>query len=104
MIRIKDCTAPAWIDADIRQLQNKKETAWRKAKTTDTPQSWESFRKFRNRLKNLIHEKYTDYGNSLGAMISENPKRFWSYFRAKTRTRSLPQVARATVDCIRSCR
>ena len=95
MVRIKDSTAPAWIDADIRHLQNKKETAWRKAKKTDSPQSWESFRKLRNRLKNLIHEKYTDYVNSLGAMISENPKRFWSYFRSKTRTRSLPQVIKS---------
>ena len=94
-IKIKDCTAPAWIDSEIRHLCNKKESAWRRAKTSDSPQTWESFRKLRNRLKNLIQDKYNDYIDSLGATISDNPKRFWSYFRSKTQSRILPQVIKS---------
>ena len=46
----------------------------------------------RNRLKHLIRYKYNDYIDSLGAKISHNPKRFWSYFRSKTQYRTLSQV------------
>ena len=93
-VKIKDCSAPAWIDAEVRHLRNKKETAWRRAKREDSPESWASFRKLRNRLKNMIHDKHTDYINSFGTTIEDNPKRFWSFFRSKTQTRSLPQVVK----------
>ena len=86
-IKIKDCTVPAWIDSEIRHLRNKKDSAWRRAKKSDSPQTWESFRKLRNRLKNLIQDKYNYYIDSLGATISDNPKRFWSYFISKTQSR-----------------
>ncbi|XP_072028470.1 uncharacterized protein [Amphiura filiformis] len=90
--KVKDCTAPVWIDSEIRHLRNKKESAWRRAKKPDSPQAWESFLKLRNRLKNLIQDKYNDYIDSLGATISDNPKRFWSYFKSKTQSCTLPQV------------
>ena len=94
-IKIKDCRAPAWIDSEIRHLRNKKESSWRRAKKSDFPQTWESFRKLRNRLNTLIQDKYNDYIDSLGATISDNPKRVWSYFRSKTQSRTLPQVIKS---------
>lgn len=91
-VRIKDASAPAWIDAEIRHHQNKKASAWRRAKKSDLPHHWATFRKLRNRLKNLISSKFNNYIDSLGATVANNPKRFWSFFKAKTKIRSLPKV------------
>jgi hypothetical protein len=91
-VKIKDVSAPAWIDAEVRHHQNKKETAWRRAKKTNLPKHWAYFRKLRNQLKNLLTVKFSEYINSMGATIVDNPKRFWSYIRSKTKSKSLPKV------------
>jgi hypothetical protein len=91
-VKVKDATAPAWIDGDVRHLKNKKETAWRRAKKSNLPHHWATFRKLRNKYKNLLAAKYNSYISSLGAMVGDNPKRFWSFFRCKTQSKSLPKV------------
>ena len=91
-IKIKDSSTPGWIDSEVRHLQNKKYTAWKRAKRTDSEHHWSRFKKLRNRLKNLITAKYDQYIDGFGATLVDNPKRFWSFFRSKTRSKSLPQV------------
>ena len=91
-IIIKDSSTPAWIDSEVRHLQNKKYTSWKRAKKTNSEHHWSKFKKLRNRLKNLITAKYDQYIDGFGATLIDNPKRFWSFFRSKTRSKSLPQV------------
>ena len=90
-VKVKDSTSPAWIDSEVRHLQKKKYTAWKRAKKSDSANHWAKFRKLRNRLKNLISHKYDDYTAGFSSTLSDNPKRFWSFYRSKTRTKSLPQ-------------
>ncbi|KAI8502449.1 hypothetical protein Bbelb_200370 [Branchiostoma belcheri] len=87
---LKVSTSPPWIDGEVRNLQNKKRTAWKRAKRSDSPSHWEKFRKLRNKLKNLLSAKYNKYLVSLSSTLQESPKRFWAFVRAKSKSRSLP--------------
>ncbi|CAH1269339.1 SLC34A2 [Branchiostoma lanceolatum] len=42
--KLKVSTSPPWIDGEVRNLQNKKRTAWKRAKRSDSPSHWEKFR------------------------------------------------------------
>ncbi|KAI8517823.1 hypothetical protein Bbelb_038400 [Branchiostoma belcheri] len=88
--KLKVSTSPPWIDGEVRNLQNKKRTAWKRAKRSDSPSHWEKFRKLRNKLKNLLSAKYNKYLVSLSSTLQESPKRFWAFVRAKSKSRSLP--------------
>lgn len=89
-VKAKDPCTPPWIDADVIHLLNKKETARRSAKKLDSYINREKYRKLRKESKLLIDKKYKEYINSLGEAIKKNPKRFWSYFRSKTKSNSIP--------------
>lgn len=84
---IKDSTAPPWADSEIRHLRNLKRTAWRKARRTN---EWANFRKLRNKLKKVTRIKKRAFIDNLGDECTVNPKRFWSYYRSKTKSKSLP--------------
>lgn len=90
IINIKDSTAPSWIDHEVRHKQNRKHSAWKKARKTSTLAAWESYKRERNELKSLINNKYKQYLKSLHDDITDNPKRFWSFFRSKNRSKTLP--------------
>ncbi|XP_066270906.1 uncharacterized protein [Branchiostoma lanceolatum] len=90
--QLKDSTVPPWIDSDVRQLQNRKSTAWRKAKRTNSSSHWAKFRKLRNKLKNLLSKKYNTYLSSPSSTLKESPKQFWAFVRAKSKSKTLPPV------------
>ena len=89
---IKNSTAPAWIDRDVRHLNNKKKTAWRKAKNSDLPADWAKYRKLRNETQSVMSVKYSAYLDSLTNNLGTNTKRLWSFIRSKTKTRSVPGI------------
>ena len=76
-INIKNRHSPPWIDADIVKASKKKHTAFKRAKEVDTQDAWLKFKKIRNKVKNIVANKYTNYINDLAANLSNNPKRFW---------------------------
>lgn len=91
-IKLKDHTAPPWIDAEARHIQNRKLTAWRKAKKTNCDSAWSTFRDLRNRTKKLLNAKYRNFMRGLSEGFATNSKRFWSLFRCKSKSRSIPLV------------
>lgn len=93
--KIKDPAATGWIDAEVRHLQNKNKTAWKKALTSNLAQHWAAFHKLRNRYKNLLSLKFKQYIDNLGSTLADNPKRFWSFFRQKTKCKSLPHMIKS---------
>lgn len=40
----------------------------------------------------MLSDKFNDYIDSFGATVVNNPKRCWSFFRSKTKSKSLPKV------------
>ena len=75
----------------VRHLFKKKESARRAAKKhRDSVRFLEKFRALRKEVKTLINTKQKEYIESLGDSLKENPKRFWNYYRSKTKSNSIP--------------
>ena len=89
---IKDTSDAPWIDSEVRHMINKKTTAWRKARRTNSDTSWHHFRSIRNLTKSLIKTKRNNFILSLKDVCKTNPKRFWSFFHFKTKSQALPDV------------
>jgi hypothetical protein len=86
----KQHSAP-WIDHDVVKAVRKKNSALKQAKKHDTPNLWEKFGRLRNRLKNLITYKHKQYLTDICDNITNQPKKFWSYIKANSKSRGLPQ-------------
>ena len=89
---MKKSTSPPWIDADIIHLSNKKNTLWRKVKRFGTVFLKDKLRKLTNKLKNLVEYRYYNYICDVSSDIYKNPKRFWSVFLYKAKSRTLPMT------------
>ena len=90
-IKIRDANTPPWIDKEVRHLLKKKETTRRATKKHhDNVRFLEKFSALRKEVKTLINVKQKEYNESLGDSLKENPKRFWNYFRRKTKSNSIP--------------
>lgn len=79
-----------WIDGEARHEIHRRNTAWRRAKQLGTAEAWTQFRVIRNRCKAFLRSKYDHFVHSLGVTCKRNPKRFWSFFKAKANSRSIP--------------
>jgi hypothetical protein len=88
--KIRSRDSPPWIDAVVIKASRKKERMRKRARRTNNPDHWASYRRHRNRLKSLINEKYDGYIANSFTDMSNNPKRFWGIVRSRTRSRSLP--------------
>ena len=91
-IKLRKRDTPPWIDGEVIHLSNKKETVRKLAKRTNNGNVWARYRKLRNKLKNLITQKHNAFIKESTQSIANNPKRFWSIFRAKTGSPTIPPV------------
>ena len=87
---LKPSRDPPWFDGEARHALNRRNTARRLAKRTNRDADWAHFRSLRNATKMLLRSKQKDYIDSLDELCRTNPKRFWSYFKNKTGSSSLP--------------
>ena len=89
-VTIKSSRDPPWFDAECRRLTRTKRILWRKAKRRNTENMWRRYRHYSNFVKAFLKRRHDTYIDSLGALCVENPKRFWSFFRGKLKSRSTP--------------
>lgn len=89
-VNVKCSRDPPWIDDEARRLIRRKQIVWRKAKKGDSAVQWQRYRALRNDVKALTKRKYDLYIESLSEVSVSNPKRFWSFFRCKTKSRTIP--------------
>ena len=55
----------------------------------------------RNKLTSNLRSKYKCFVSNLGETVKTNPNRFWSFFRNKTKTKSLPsKLQHANTSCV----
>ena len=88
--RVRDSNTPPSIDKEVRHLMKRKESARRAAKKHNSAFYLEKFRILRKESKALINRKLKEYHTSLGDSLKVNPKRFFNYFRHKTKSNSIP--------------
>ncbi len=91
-IKIKNSNTPPWIDGEVLNLSNHKETARRRANLVNTEQSWSKYKRLRNKLKSLTKSKYLNYINIISASLTNNSKRFWGVIKNKTKSRFIPNT------------
>ena len=89
---IRNSSQPPWFDGQVRHAIKCKRTAWRRAKRCDSEETWAQYRAERDSTKRLLKKKHGDFINSLGVTCKENPKRFWSFFKGKTNSKTLPDT------------
>ena len=72
-------------------MMHKKDRMRKIAKRTGDHTDIENFEEIRRNAGKLIEVKYKDYLNELKSNLTEHPKRFWTFIKAKTRAYSTPQ-------------
>jgi exonuclease III len=90
-ITLKKQHSAPWIDHVVVKAVRKKNSALKQAKKHDTQHLWTKFHRLRNRLKNLITFKHKEYLSNICDNISNQPKKFWSFIKANSKSRGLPQ-------------
>ena len=77
-VKVKYHNGPPWIDGEVIRLSKCKETSRVTAHRKNTPNAWALYRRFRNRLRTLVNNKYNQYICTSFNPLSNNPKQFWS--------------------------
>ncbi len=75
--------SPPWFDGQARFALRAKERAFRRKKSSPTPENIAFFQQSRTDFKKLVKIKYATYLRSITDDIGKNPKRFWSFIKAK---------------------
>lgn len=93
-IKINDKNTPPWIDGSVIHLVRKKNETRKKAIKTNSPYYHEKYQVLRRQCKSTIESKYKQYIASLNSSLQENPKRFWSFYKSKKKTESIPSTVK----------
>ena len=72
----------------IRKLFHKRKRLWKKAKSTQLDIDLNKDKSLRNKVKSKLNKSYYQHVHSL--INSKNPKRFWSFIKSKTKSKSIP--------------
>ena len=89
--RIKGRNTPPWINGEIIHTIRKKETVRQKLKRSPTKSLNDKFKELRTKVKGMVSESRANFFNSLDTTIRLHPKRFWSIFKLKNKTASIPE-------------
>ena len=67
-----------------------KEKQRRIAKRTGEQKEFDKFQALRQKAKTLIDSKYKKYMSDLKSSLKENPKHFWTFVKAKSKSSFTP--------------
>ena len=75
-----------WVNEDIKRHRDKKNQAYKHAKSLDTEEAWRAFRKIRNEYTTAIRKRKVEYTNKLDQSISSSTnfgtKNWWKLVRS----------------------
>ena len=73
-----------WITAGIRRKSRKKQRLYNKAKKSNNPKDWESYKKFQKELHKNVKKNYWSYQNNIISDPSDtSQKAFWRFIKSK---------------------
>ena len=90
--KIRDTNSPPWIDGEVIYLCRKKESSRRKEIISNKQQHWDRYKDFRRQLSDLVRRKHSDYLAAITSSLTDNPKRFWPFYRAKSKSPRIPST------------
>jgi hypothetical protein len=91
-ITIKNKYSASWIDAEVIRMSHKKKCAYQKWKRTKRQEDKDKFKKLRNNIKNLVNTKYKQYIENITTSLVNNPKRFWTLLKDRTKSKTNPSM------------
>ena len=91
-IKLKDVKSPKWIDSEIIKLSKQKYRLWKRAKQSNSPILWDNYRAKRKQIKTATKRKYHDFLMNMQTDLKDDPKKFWSFYGAKTKSARIPKV------------
>ena len=92
-IKLKDAAkSPKWIDREIIKLSKQKYRLWKRAKQSNSPILWDNYRAKRKQIKTATKRKYHDFIMNMQTNLKDDPKKFWSFYGAKTKSARIPEV------------
>ena len=97
-ITIRKGHSQAWVDHEALAQIRKKDRALKAAKKHKTTALWDKFKELRNRLKNLMARKHSEYITTMCNSITTNPKKFWTYLKTHTKSRGIPAFLKGNND------
>ena len=83
-------------------LVRKKNEARKIAITTNSTYYRKKYQSLRRQCKSLIRSNYQEYIDSLNTSMSKNPKRFWSCYKNKKESPSIPTTVKFCNQTYRS--
>ena len=78
-----------WLKADLRKLIRRKRRLWKQAKSSGDPAKWVKYKRLSNCVKDQLNKAYWNFVNDLTASLKTNPKKFWSFVKARIGNRSV---------------
>ena len=91
-LKLKDAKSPKWIDSEIIKLSKQKYRLWKRAKQSNSPILWDNYRAKRKQIKTATKRKYHDFLMNMQTNLKDDPKKFWSFYGAKTKSARIPIV------------
>ena len=64
----------------------------RKLKSSSSSSLIEKFKELRNEVKQLVNESRTHFFETIDVDLRNNPKRFWSVFKLRSKSSSVPEI------------
>ena len=69
-------------------MKHQKDTLWKKYSDSGDGLDYLRYTQKRNAIRNLTRSLRLNYENSIAQNLRNNPKRFWSYVKSKTKVKS----------------
>ena len=91
-INLKDAKSLKWIESEIIKLSKQKYRLWKRAKHSNSPILWNNYRAKRKQIKTATKRKYHDFPMNMQTNLNDDPKKFWSFYGAKTKSARIPRV------------
>ena len=90
--RVKGRKSLPWVSNAILYLIKKKSTLRKRIKKSPSPSKHliNKFKDLRSKIKRMLHNNRLDYMNSICASHQNNQKRFWSFFKLKSKISNVP--------------
>ena len=88
--KIKGRNPLPWINSDILHKIKKKDSIRRKIKAKPTSYLKEKYKSLRSEIKKLLRESRENYFGSIDNSFKDNPKRFWSALKQRSKSCSIP--------------
>ena len=78
---------PIPLDKETRTKINRKCRLWKEYMATKNPATYTAYCKVRNQVRRITRKATKLYEKDIAAQAKDNPKKFWTYVRSKTKRR-----------------